>query len=140
MPDVPIEVALPLLMLLAWISGEAAYRWLGLPRISAYALTGFVVAPSRTGLLPSGPDGALLLLANIGFGLLLFECGYRFNPRWLLAALAMATSPATVVRVVNEVRSSGQVSERALRLSAINSVLAVFAFKLIVAAVILKTS
>jgi len=49
-----------------------------------------------------------------------------------LAALAMATSPASVLRVINEQRSSGQVTERILHLCAINCVLAVLTFNLIV--------
>ena len=43
----------------------------------------------------------------------------------LLASLAMSTSPAAIVRVVNEQRSSGQVTERVLHLTAVNCVLAV---------------
>lgn len=50
----------------------------------------------------------------------------------LLAALAMCTSPAAVLRVVNELRSSGQVTERVLHLSAFNCVLAVVVFKCVV--------
>jgi len=49
----------------------------------------------------------------------------------LLASLAMSTSPASVMRVVNEHHSSGQVTERILHLTAVNSVLAVFAFKVV---------
>ncbi len=110
-----------------------------------------------------------MLLANIAFGLILFELGCRINLRWLrtnpwlgvtslveasatfaavflvarwfdmplipsllLSSLAMATSPAGVLRVVNEQRSSGQVTERILHLSAFNCVLAVFTFKAVV--------
>ncbi len=50
----------------------------------------------------------------------------------LLASLSMSTSPATVVRVINEQNSSGQVTERVLHLTALNCVLAVFAFNVIV--------
>ncbi len=50
-------------------------------------------------------------------------------PSLLLAALAMSTSPAAVLRVANELRSSGQVTERLLHLSAFNCVLAVVVFK-----------
>jgi len=50
----------------------------------------------------------------------------------LLASLAMSTSPAAVLRVVNEQRSSGQVTERVLHLTAVNCVLAVFVFKVVV--------
>lgn len=52
-------------------------------------------------------------------------------PALLLAALAMSTSPAGVLRVINEQRSSGQVTERLLHLSAFNCVLAVFVFKVV---------
>jgi Kef-type K+ transport system membrane component KefB len=54
-------------------------------------------------------------------------------PSLLLAALAMSTSPAAVLRVANELRSAGQVTERLLHLSAANCVLAVLVFKLILA-------
>jgi Kef-type K+ transport system membrane component KefB len=50
----------------------------------------------------------------------------------LLASIATATSPASLTRVVNDLRSSGQVTERALHLSAVNCLCAVFAFKFIV--------
>ncbi len=171
------DLAWPITLLIAWLAGEMGYRWVKLPRISAYALVGFTLAPSQAGLLPHTQSAAILLLANIAFGLILFECGYRINLRWLrtnpwiattslveatvtfaavyflmtwfdqptstallLAALSMATSPATVVRVINEQRSSGQVTERVLHLSALNSVLAVFAFKVIVGFVVFRTS
>jgi Kef-type K+ transport system membrane component KefB len=58
----------------------------------------------------------------------------------LLAALAMATSPATVVRVINEQRSSGQVTERVLHHSVLNCVLAVFVFKAIVGMAVFQSS
>jgi Kef-type K+ transport system membrane component KefB len=51
----------------------------------------------------------------------------------------MATSPATVVRVINEQKSSGQVTERALHLCALNCVLAVFAFNASVGLWIFRT-
>lgn len=50
----------------------------------------------------------------------------------LLASLSISTSPAALMRVINEQRSSGQVTERILHLSALNCVVAVFAFKVIV--------
>lgn len=50
----------------------------------------------------------------------------------LLAALAMATSPAELLRAVNEERSSGQVTERMLHLAAVNSLLAVLVFNAVV--------
>ena len=50
----------------------------------------------------------------------------------LLASLSMSTSPASVVRVINEQRGSGQVTERVVHLAALNCVLAAFAFNAIV--------
>lgn len=163
------EIAWPTALALAWVAGELGHRWLALPRISAYGLVGFVLGATQSGFLPSRATGPIALLADIAFGLIMFELGYRINLRWirtnpwlgltsvveavgtfattfavadwygvaripsfLLAALAMSTSPAAVLRVVNELRSSGQVTERALHLSAFNCVLAVIAFKIVI--------
>lgn len=170
MPDtlqLTSSLAWPLALAIAWIAGEFGHRWTGLPRISIYGLVGFLLANGQIGLLPE--SDSITLLANIAFGLILFELGYRINLRWLrsnpwlgvtslveatatfaavfyvaqafampfipsllLSSLAMATSPAAVLRVVNELRSSGQVTERILHLSAFNCVLAVFTFKVVV--------
>jgi Kef-type K+ transport system membrane component KefB len=163
------ELAWPLTLGLAWVVGEWGHRWTGLPRISLYGLVGFALGHAQLGLLPPADSGSVMLLANIAFGLILFEFGYRINLRWLrtnpwigatgvleaaatfvavyavaiafdmpnlaallLASLAMSTSPAAVMRVINEERSSGQVTERVLHLTAVNCVLAVFVFKVIV--------
>lgn len=186
MPDFPLltsnfllltsDFAWPFAIALAWIVGEFGHRWSGLPRISIYGLVGFLLAQAPTGFLHQ-TDGSLLLLANIAFGLILFEFGYRINLHWLrvnpwigvtglaeaigtfaavygvaqwygtptiaallLASLAMATSPAGVLRVINEQRSSGQVAERVLHLSALNCVLAVFTFKVIVGLWVFQSS
>ncbi|HVV68449.1 MAG TPA: cation:proton antiporter [Gammaproteobacteria bacterium] len=172
-----LNLAWPLTLLLAWLAGEIGYRWMKLPRISIYAVVGFILAQSQVGLLPHAPSNTLLLLANIAFGLILFEAGYYINLHWLrtnpwigitslvettltfgavyalaygfglpaitaflLATLAMATSPATVVRIVHEQRSAGQVTERALHLSVLNCVLAVLVFKMVIGLSIFKVS
>ncbi|MCE3261012.1 MAG: sodium:proton antiporter [Pseudoduganella sp.] len=171
------ELAWPCAMLLAWLAGEFVHRWTKLPRISVYGLVGFLLAQAVPDLL--APDGSsqVALLANIAFGLILFEFGYRINLRWLrvnpwiaisglaesaltfgavyaiavwqgmppltallLASLAMSTSPAGVLRVINEERSSGQVTERVLHLVAINCVLALFVFKVVVGFWVFQTS
>lgn len=167
----------PFAIMLAWLAGEFGQRWTGLPRISFYGLAGFLLAAPQLGVLPLPRPGTVLVLADIAFGLILFELGYRINLRWLrtnpwigvsglaealltfiavyliatafgvggvnammLASLSMATSPATVVRVINEQKSSGQVTERALHLCALNCVLAVFAFNASVGLWIFRTS
>ena len=53
-------------------------------------------------------------------------------PAAVVAALAMATSPAALLRTVNERHCSGQVTERALHLSALNCVLALLVFNTLV--------
>ena len=162
------QMAWPCVIALAWLLGDILNRSLHLPRISVYALTGFALVNLFPDYLSPLDNQSLVLLANIAFGLMLFEFAYRINLRWLsinpwiaitglleaaatfvavycvalwygstqlmsllLAALAMSSSPAAIIRVINEHRSSGQVSERILHLTAINTVLAVFAFKLI---------
>ncbi|MBU0857709.1 MAG: cation:proton antiporter [Gammaproteobacteria bacterium] len=47
----------------------------------------------------------------------------------VIAALSVATSPAALVRVTNDLRCSGQVTERALHLCAINCLLSVLLMK-----------
>jgi NhaP-type Na+/H+ or K+/H+ antiporter len=171
------DLAWPVAICLAWLAGEFGQRLTGLPRVSFYGIVGFALAAPQIGVLPPSGAGPILLLADVAFGLILFELGYRINLRWLrtnpwfavaalvealgtfiavyfvttwfdtstmtalmLAALAMSTSPATVIRVINEQRSSGQVTERVLHLSAINCVLAVFTFNVIVGFWIFKSS
>ena len=163
------DLSWPFAIALAWISGEFGHRWTGLPRISFYGLVGFALAQTQAGVLPRAGSGPVLVLADVAFGLILFEMGYRINLRWLvknpwlavaglveacgtfavvyliatafgvsainallLASLAMSTSPATVLRVINEERSSGQVTERVLHMTAFNCVLSVFLFNAIV--------
>ena len=172
MPDllsILTSLAWPFAVAVAWLAGEFGQRWTGLPRVSFYALVGFILASGQVGVLPVSAGGPVLVMADVAFGLMLFELGYRINLRWLrnnpwigvtalaeagatfaavylvavgfgnaqmtalmLASLSMATSPATVVRVINEQRSSGQVTERVMHLSALNCVLSVFAFNLVV--------
>ncbi|MES2128502.1 MAG: cation:proton antiporter [Pseudomonadota bacterium] len=172
MPDlltILTSLSWPVALAIAWLAGEFGLRWTGLPRISFYGLIGFALASAQLGVLPPPGSGPVLALADVAFGLILFELGYRINLRWLranpwlgvaglveasatfaavylvaqwygtstmtalmLSALAMSTSPATLIRIINEQRGSGQVSERVLHLSALNCVLSVFAFNIIV--------
>ncbi|MES2900877.1 MAG: cation:proton antiporter [Pseudomonadota bacterium] len=171
------NLAWPVAICLAWLAGEFGQRLTGLPRISFYGLVGFLLAAPQIGVLPWSGAGPVLVIADVAFGLILFELGYRINLRWLptnpwlaaaslaealgtfiaiyftaswfglapmsallLAALSMSTSPATVVRVINEKRSSGQVTERVLHLSAMNCVLSVFTFNVILGFWIFNTS
>lgn len=180
MPDIQVimaDLGWPFAIALAWLSGEFLHRWTKLPRISVYGIVGFLLAQAFPAALSSGASSTITTLANLAFGLILFEFGYRINLRWLrinpwiavsglaesaatfavvyfiayltgmpsltsllLASLAMSTSPAGVLRVINEQNSSGQVTERVLHLVAINCVLAVFVFKVVVGFWVFQTS
>lgn len=105
MPDLPLfpaELAWPFALAIAWIAGEFGHRWTGLPRISIYGLVGFLLANIWASLLPGSLS--ITLLANIAFGLILFELGYRINLRWLrnnpwLGVTSLAEAIATFAAV-----------------------------------------
>lgn len=76
-----------------------------------------------------------LLEAALTFGAVytvLRATGVAFDEALLVAAIAMATAPAIVMRVVVEARAQGQVSDRLLLLSALNSIYTVLAVQLII--------
>ena len=89
-----------------------------------------------------------VLMAGIAQALLTFGAVFwvagQFNVaidhRLVLASLCVATSPAAVMRVTHELRSAGQVTERVLHLCALNCLLAVLLFKLVVGYWHLETS
>lgn len=76
-----------------------------------------------------------LVESVITFGVVYVVAGWFALPtdtRLIIAALSISASPAGIVRVANELRSAGQVTERVLHLCAINCLLSVLALKLIV--------
>ena len=169
-------VAWPVMLLAAWLAGEAAFRYLNLPRVCAYGAVGLLLSGAGLSQSVASP-AAQGLMADVALALTLFELGYRVNPRWIvhnpwvlaaglaqallvfaavfwvagqfgldvdqrlvLAALCVATSPAGVMRVTHELRSSGQVTERLLHLCALNCLVAVLLLKLVVGYWHLETS
>ncbi len=79
--------------------------------------------------------GVTGLAESVGSFAAVWACAQWFGATMmtslLLASLMLATSPAGILSVVNEQRSSGQVTERILHLTALNCVLSVFAFNVI---------
>jgi Kef-type K+ transport system membrane component KefB len=89
-----------------------------------------------------------VLLAGLAEALLTFAAvlwvaglfGMPTAHRLVLAALCVVSSPAAVMRVSHELRSAGQVTERLLHLCAMNCLLAVLLFRLVVGFWELETS
>ena len=89
-----------------------------------------------------------LLVAGIGqagltFAVVFWVSGLfkvTLDQRLVLAALCVATSPAAIMRVTHELRSSGQVTERLLHLCALNCLIAVLLLKGVVGYWHLETS
>jgi Kef-type K+ transport system membrane component KefB len=90
-----------------------------------------------------------VLLAGVAESLLTFAVVFwatgwlddiRLHVRLAVAALAMASSPAGILRVVHELRSAGQVTERVMHLTAINCLLSVLALKLVMGSRTLRVS
>lgn len=79
----------------------------------------------------------------ITFALVYLASGWFHLPvdtRLIIAALSVSASPAGILRVANELRSAGQVTERVLHLCAINCLVAVLALKLVIGYWYLSTS
>jgi len=79
----------------------------------------------------------------VTFGVVYWATGWYTLPtdqRPMIASVSMAASPAGVLRVAHELRSSGQATERVLHLSAINCFMAVLTLKLVVGYWTLSTS
>jgi Kef-type K+ transport system membrane component KefB len=79
----------------------------------------------------------------ITFGVVYWVAGWFGLPmehRLIIAALSISASPAGVLRVANELRSTGQATERVLHLCAINCLFSVLALKLVVGYWTLSTS
>lgn len=169
-PIVPgqlFEVAL--LLILAVLAGEAARKWLRVPRLLGYVIVGATLGPNALGIVDEATVEAFRPLIDIAVGLLLFEVGQRVDLGWLgrnrwllatsvlesglafaavyvllvltgarpivasaIAVFAIATSPAIVMTVVKDLRGQGQVTERALLLTAMNTAYAAVGFALLV--------
>lgn len=89
-------VAWPLMLLAAWLAGEWVIRHWNVPRVCAYGVVGLILG--GTGLPQNVASHQVQgFMANVALGLMLFELGYRVNPRWfrhnpwvLVAGIAQA--------------------------------------------------
>jgi Kef-type K+ transport system membrane component KefB len=79
----------------------------------------------------------------VTFGAIYWVSGWfalETDMRLIIAALSVSASPAGVLRVANELRSAGQVTERVLHLCAINCMVSVLLLKMVVGYWYLNTS
>ncbi|HEY9063598.1 MAG TPA: cation:proton antiporter [Burkholderiaceae bacterium] len=84
-----------------------------------------------------------IVQALLTFGVVIWVAGLfgiAIDQRLVLAALCVATSPAAVMRVSNELHSAGQVTERMLHLCVLNCLIAVLLLRLVVGYWHLETS
>jgi Kef-type K+ transport system membrane component KefB len=84
-----------------------------------------------------------LVESFVTFGLVYWATGWfdlAWEVRLIIAALAVSASPAGIVRVANELRGAGQVTERVMHLCAINCLVAVMLVKIVVGYWHLSTS
>jgi Kef-type K+ transport system membrane component KefB len=150
------------------LAGEAARRYLGLPRITGYVLAGIALGPQAAGLLDSNALYDLRLAVDLSIGLVVFELGFRLSFDWLrrnrwlfvtalaesvlcfsaiyaalsyfgfrpllaatAAAIGAATSAPAVMLVARDLRAEGQITERMLLFTAVNTVFAYVALTLL---------
>lgn len=156
------------LIALGLLAGEAARRYVGLPRITGYVLAGIALGPQAAGLLDSNALYDLRLAVDLSIGLVVFELGFRLSFDWLrrnrwlfvtalaesvlcfsaiyaalsyfgfrpllaatAAAIGAATSAPVVMLVAQDLRAEGQITERMLLFTAVNTVFAYVALTLL---------
>jgi Kef-type K+ transport system membrane component KefB len=170
----PPALALAVLALLAAAFGEAAARWLRVPRLLGYLAAGALFGAGGYALellnIEPLPTATLQQALEFAAAIILFDLGQRVsfgwirrNPallgasavesgltfvavfavlRWLevgvlpaalVAIVSMSTSPAVVLSVTRETRAQGQVTERVLLMTALNSIYAVVLSTLLLA-------
>jgi len=88
LPSFPLPFSAVLLfgslMLAGVVGGWLVERFLGLPRIAGYVITGLFLGPTGAGVLdPETLHGARIFV-EIALGLVLYDLGHRLRVRWLL--------------------------------------------------------
>ena len=84
-------------LMLAGLAGEGMARFVRLPRVSGYALTGLILGPPVLGWFGQPELSLFRIFIDLALALLLFELGVRVDLRWfranpwiLLASIAEA--------------------------------------------------
>ena len=72
-------------LMLAGLIGEALARFVRLPRVSGYALTGLILGPPVLGWFGQPELSLFRIFIDLALALLLFELGVRVDLRWFRA-------------------------------------------------------
>lgn len=72
-----------LLLIAAALAGEAAERWLRLPRLIGWIAVGAVAGPHAAGVISADALSALGPILQVAAGVVLFQLGQRVDPAWL---------------------------------------------------------
>lgn len=72
-----------LMLLAAALAGEAAERWLRVPRLLGWIAAGAALGPHAAAALSPGDLDALRPVLAVAGGMVLFQLGHRVDPAWL---------------------------------------------------------
>jgi Kef-type K+ transport system membrane component KefB len=88
LPDVPnalnLLTAAGLILIAGVLGARLAARWLPVPAITGYVLTGLLLGPAVLNVVDATVLNKLGLLVDLALGLVLFELGRRVDYEWLL--------------------------------------------------------
>jgi Kef-type K+ transport system membrane component KefB len=167
-PQANAFVLFGLILLAGLVAGRLAARTRVLPAITGYILAGFVLGPGVLNLLDESALTQMRVVADISFGLILFDLGRRLDLAWarhdpwllpmglaeslvsfaamfallyalginvleaaVAAVIGIATAPAVVLLVTNELKAEGPVTRRTLWHVALNNIIAILALALL---------
>ncbi|HEX9396743.1 MAG TPA: cation:proton antiporter [Burkholderiales bacterium] len=81
-PDLGELVAFGALLIAGLVGGEVANRWLSLPRITGYVLSGIAFGPEGFGLVRAPLLDETRVIVDLALGLVMFELGARLDAEW----------------------------------------------------------
>ena len=82
-PVVGDLVALGALLVAGLLGGELVNRWLALPRITGYVLSGVAFGPYGLGVVQAPMLDDTRVVVDLALGLIMFELGSRLDAGWL---------------------------------------------------------
>src|SRR5258706_6197294 len=81
-PELGELVAFGALLIAGLVGGEVASRWLKLPRITGYVLSGIAFGPEGFGLVRAALLDETRVVVDLALGLVMYELGARLDAEW----------------------------------------------------------